>query len=161
MEVTHIALGHSQEQFAFLTPLLEALRQANPAQTVYFPDIGCSREAEIICEEMIEYDKDQQPVPVGILTFKSEVANARLIYQVVVSSVDIKATEPGAEPVKGLRMTMRLNKSARQRYYNPVSSVQRSPASVVQQIRNHFAVGAAYRVLAPIKRAKVVDKEAV
>ncbi len=160
MQVTIISLGSNQEQFAFLNPLIEMLQKAGENDTIYFPDIGIAREAEITCEQVMQYDDNYNELPTGVFTFSSPAADSRMMYEVEVQSAEIKSNVPGQAPAKALRMTMRMMKNARQRYYNSTSSIKRSYNCVFQQIRNNFAVGAAYRKIVPIVHSKKKQKEA-
>jgi hypothetical protein len=150
MQVTRISLGHSSEQFKFLNELIKLLTDANERLTVYFPDVECLREAEVVCEEVMDLESMYDFFPAGLFTFKSTAAGSQMAYQVKVQLVD---------DTPRLRVTMCPGKGLNKKVFKPSTSTVTSYAAVLQKIHDNFLRGAPYRIIKPMAVNKTTKQE--
>jgi hypothetical protein len=158
MEVTVIPYTYSNEQFAFLEPLVKALRETKPEERIYFPDIGCSREAEIVCENIM--GGDQFNIPMGRLTIKNDRANLKMAYEVLVQLIKLPV-KPGEPVAYGLRTTTRLTRGHAKKDARNINSDKRSCACVIRELVKNFGVGAPFRKMITLSKTKTISKETV
>lgn len=128
-----------QEEFGFMIPLIDELRNNRIPRSVYFPDVDGSKEATA----EIDFDFNGDYAPMGIIKF-----TCREIGMKMDSFVEIKLNKNTQPETVSMRFAKFIVKNKITEHSVTLGAISKS--NVVHELINNFASGGRFRKIVKI-----------